>query len=284
MTRTIIQKNRVAVITGAAAGIGLAATKFLSEKGMKLVLFDINEDALKAVVETLPTEAVYLGGDVRDYSALEKLHQLTYETFGECALLFNNAGIGKKAGPLDAYSDWEETVAVNFSSIVNLQHLFVPTMLAQNNEGAVVNLGSKEGITTPPGNVAYSVSKGAVKILTEHLQHELRNIPDCQVSAHLLVPGYTWTPMNFPEADFERPETKPEAPWSAEELLEYFYKRFEQGDFYIIALDNEVTKVIDDRRMRWAMDDLIYNRPALSRWDKDYQEAFSSWQNKGPLA
>ncbi|MGZ7204673.1 SDR family NAD(P)-dependent oxidoreductase, partial [Streptococcus pyogenes] len=103
---------------------------------------------------------------------------------------------------------------VNLFSIVEAQSIFVPSLLQQNSPAAIVNLGSKEGITTPPGNAAYSVSKAGVKVLTEQLAHELRQIPDHQVTAHLLVPGYTWTPMNFPNADFSNAESKPAAPWS----------------------------------------------------------------------
>ncbi|EOT48631.1 MULTISPECIES: SDR family NAD(P)-dependent oxidoreductase [Enterococcus] len=164
-----------------------------------------------------------------------------------------------------------------FFFILKIQHKFVPTLLKQNSPSAIVNLGSKEGITTPPGNVGYSVSKAAIKVLTEQLAHELREISNHQVTAHLLVPGYTWTPMNFPNADFSQPNQKPDAPWSTKELMHFFEKSLLNDDFYIVGLDNEVTAEIDERRMEWSIGDIINNRPALSRWHRKYKDEFNEF-------
>lgn len=283
MTKNILKQGRVAVITGAAKGIGAEAAQYFAEKKMHLVLFDKDEETLVALAERLDTPVRYLVGDVCHFQDLQALLTLTYKEFGECALLFNNAGIMQKTNPTDAYSNWQQVMDINLASIVNLQHLFVPRMLEQQEESAIVNVGSKEGITTPPGNVAYSVSKAGVKILTEHLEHSLRQEADRKVTTHLLVPGYTWTPMNFPGANFEDVTSKPAEPWTARELMEYFETAFVRGDFYIIARDNEVTEEMDAKRMRWAMDDLIYNRPALSRWHRDYEKDFQDWLEHGVM-
>ena len=280
MAKGILQKNRVAVVTGAGAGIGAAAAKLFDSRGMNVVAFDKNQEALDKLGQSLTNDYLLITGDVTRPEDLQDLLDQTYSQFGQCNLLFNNAGVGHKAGPWDSLSKWSSTMLVNFEAIVDLQHLFVPQMLKQESPSAIVNLGSKEGITTPPGNVAYSVSKAAVKVLTEHLAHELRNTPNHKVSAHLLVPGYTWTPMNFPEADFDKPETKPTEPWSPDELMAFFEERFEADDFYIIALDNEVTKEMDTKRMTWAMGDLIHNRPALSHWHPDYKEKFEAFMDR----
>ena len=280
---SVIQKGNVAVITGAAAGIGAAAAKYLSRSGMKLVLLDKNNSSLEEIAGDLKTDYRLIEGDVADRKTLQACHNTAYDAFGQVNLLFNNAGIGRKGGPWTNLENWRRVMEVNLMAIVETQAIFIPSLLKQSSPAAVVNLGSKEGITTPPGNAAYSVSKAGVKVLTEQLAHELRQLPNHQVTAHLLVPGYTWTPMNFPKANFSKPETKPEAPWYPEQLMDFFAKGLENNDFYIIALDNEVTKIMDDRRMRWASDDLIYNRPALSRWDSRYQDAFADWLAKGEL-
>lgn len=152
-------------------------------------------------------------------------------------------------------------------------------MIESGEPGAVVNLGSKEGITTPPGNAAYSVAKAGVKVLTEQLSHELLRASDGRISAHLLVPGYTWTPMNFPGMDARR-DQKPDAPWSAEQLVDYFLARLLNEDFYILCPDNEVSSETDAKRIRWAMDDIIQNRPALSRWHPDWTAKFAEWMKR----
>lgn len=274
---SVLQKDFVAVITGAAAGIGAAAARFCSECGMKLVLLDVDEAALRELAAELTAESILVAGDVTDRAVLQELHDQAYQHYGQVNLLFNNAGIGRKSSPWDNLDSWRLTMEVNLFSLVEAQAIFVPSLLRQESPAAIVNLGSKEGITTPPGNAAYSVSKAGVKVLTEQLAHELRQIPHHQVSAHLLVPGYTWTPMNFPDADFSKPETKPEAPWSAEELMDYFAEELEKGSFYMLAGDNEVTPELDRRRIQWAADDLIQNRPALSRWHPDYAAAFQDY-------
>lgn len=269
----IIAPNAVAVITGAAKGIGAALARDLAIRGMRLALFDRDGAALSELAETLETEVLTVTGDVADADDLTRLHHETISQFGAVNLLVNNAAIMRRIGPWDAPEDWEQVMNVNFTSVLRLQHLFVPGMIAGDAPGAIVNLGSKEGITTPPGQAAYSVSKAAIKVLTEQLEHELRNATDGRVSAHLLVPGYTFTPMNFPTMSGR----KPDAPWNAEQLVDYAITRLLNGDFYILCPDNEVTPDMDRKRIRWAADDMILNRPALSRWHDDYKTEFAKW-------
>ena len=157
-----------------------------------------------------------------------------------------------------------------------MQHLFVPAMLDSNKNAAIVNLGSKEGITTPPGNAAYSVAKAGIKVLTEQLAHELRNTAGDRITAHLLVPGYTWTDMNFPGMKEDQDE-KPDEAWTADQVIGYFIERYEKGDFYIICPDNTVTSEIDHRRIAWSYQDILDNRPALSRWHPDWKDIFNEW-------
>ena len=111
-----------------------------------------------------------------------------------------------------------------------------------------------------------------MKVLTEALAHELRDIPGCQVTAHLLVPGFTFTGMTRPGE-----KEKPAAAWSADQVAEFLLAGMGRGDFYILCPDNSVTRETDNRRMQWAMEDLIKNRPALSRWHPDYKEEFDAF-------
>ncbi|HHC3936941.1 TPA: SDR family oxidoreductase [Klebsiella pneumoniae] len=148
--------------------------------------------------------------------------------------------------------------------------------MARNTPAAIVNLGSKEGITTPPGNAAYNAGKAAIKVLTEQLAHELRLVAGGRVTAYLLIPGLTWTPMNFPGMDIGK-DSQPAGAWTAEQVIAWFMPRFKAGDFYILCPDGEVTPEMDTRRITWAAQDLTENRPALSRWHPEWKSAFAEW-------
>lgn len=275
----VIEKDRVAVITGAALGIGQAAALKLAGRGMKLALFDHNGDALDALKQEIggKTEVLTVVGDVTCTQDLQRLHDATYAQFGEVALLMNNAATMHGAPALGDITAWRRLMDINFFAILEAQNIFLPSMLAQNTPAAVINLGSKEGITTPPtGNAAYNVSKAALKVLTEQLAHDLRNIPGCQVSACLFVPGYTWTPMNGRQPQHGDADKKPSM-WTAEQLMDYFLPRFENGDFYVLCPDNDVNAALDAKRIRWAAEDMIQNRPALSRWHPHWQDKFAAF-------
>ncbi len=271
-----IRKDGLAVITGAAVGIGYAIAERLAREGMQILLFDRDEDGLAKAVETLcsqyPGDTISaMHGDVRDDQALTRLRDRC-QAIGGVSLLVNNAAVPHKAGPWNQLEVWHQVMDVNFWSALKVQQLFVEQLIAQTAASAIVNLGSKEGITTPPGNAAYSVSKAALRVLTEQLAHELRQRVD-HVSAHLLIPGYTFTPMNFPGMAATTP--KPEAPWTADQVADRLVEGLNAGHFYIFCEDNEVTRELDQCRMQWSANDLILNRPALSRWHPDYRDAFA---------
>ena len=274
---SLLAPGRVAVITGAAIGIGAAAARYFSACGMRLCLFDRDQKALNILSAELslvgPVEAVV--GDVTSYDDLCRLRDTVYGAFGDVAILMNNAGISAGAGPWSDIPAWRHQLEVNFFSVLTAQTIFVPRMIAQDSHAAIINIGSKEGITTPPGNAAYSVAKAGVKVISEQLEHELRQIPQSKVTAHLLVPGYTWTPMN--EALKPAGTPKPDGAWTADELIKYFVERLKRGDFYILCPDNEVTLEIDAKRILWAANDMILNRPALSRWHDGWKEKFHAF-------
>lgn len=149
---------------------------------------------------------------------------------------------------------------------------FAPAMLAQGTAGAIVNTGSKQGITCPPGDTAYNVSKAGVKVMTEALAHSLRETEGGRITAHLLIPGSTFTGMTRGT----RTE-KPPGAWTPDQVVDMLVVGMAAGDFYILCPDNEVTRAVDERRIAWAAGDIIHNRPALSRWHPDHKAAFAAF-------
>lgn len=272
-------EGRAAVITGGAKGIGLATASRLASLGMKLCLADTDADALEEARDALApllADSEDLRLEVVDVSSLEEVRRLkdaAYEAFGEVALLVNNAGVESSGmKPWDGPEAWDRILNVNLMGVVHGVQAFTEAMIQQDAPSALVNVGSKEGITTPPGNAAYSVSKAGVKVLTEQLAHELRQIDGCRVSAHLLVPGFTFTSLTA------RGRTeKPEDAWTPDQVAEFMLESMARGDFYILCPDNSVSREMDERRIRWAAEDLIQNRPALSRWHPDHEGPFASY-------
>jgi NAD(P)-dependent dehydrogenase (short-subunit alcohol dehydrogenase family) len=262
-----------AVITGGASGIGLAAAKKYAELGINVVIADLNEDNLKkAAGQITGAKVVTFALDVAKPEDLIRLKDRAYSEFGAVSILMNNAGANLNPGSAWKEPDkWRRLLDINLFGMINGVQAFLPDMVAAKKPGLVINTGSKQGITTPPGNAAYNVSKAGVKALTEALAYELRNTPDCAISAHLLIPGFTFTGMTAP-----RPE-KPPAAWSPEQVIDFMLDSLVRGDFYVLCPDNDVARPVDEKRMRWAMGDIIENRPALSRWHPDYKDAFDAF-------
>jgi NAD(P)-dependent dehydrogenase (short-subunit alcohol dehydrogenase family) len=210
--------------------------------------------------------------DVARFEDMQNLQDQAGVQFGAVNLLMNNAGIGANPGkPWEGLDGWRRLLDVNLWGAINGVQAFVPWMLAQGGPGLVVNTGSKQGITLPPGNSAYNVSKAGLKAYTELLAHELRGAAPGRISAHLLIPGSTWTGMA------RRGVEKPPGPWSAEQVADFMLDGLERGEFYLLCPDNDVPRQLDERRMQWMVDDIIDNRPALSRWHPDYAAAFAEF-------
>jgi NAD(P)-dependent dehydrogenase (short-subunit alcohol dehydrogenase family) len=274
MTDPVLKPGHTAVITGAASGIGLAAARRLAAMGMNVVMADRNAEALRHAAASLGSNAVRAEiVDVAHPEELARLQAVATQSFGEIHLLMNNAAIGANPGkPWDNAAGWQELLGINLSGVIHGVQAFVPAMLAQAGPAAVVNTGSKQGITLPPGNSAYNVAKAGVKAFTELLAHELRQVAPGRVTAHLLVPGFTFTGMTG------RPE-QPAGAWSADQVVDVMLDGIAKGDFYLWCLDHETTRALDARRIAWAAGDVIENRPALSRWHPDYAEAFAAFLN-----
>lgn len=282
-----LQTGNVAVITGAASGLGLAsAEKFLS-LGLKVMLADIDEQALQSAYTKLKQQCLEQQRDpeqqlaaqtvdVSQLSSLEALRDAAFEQFGQVNILMNNAGIARRSSSWSDHDSWQAILNINLWGVIHGQQAFGQAMIDQGLPGMIINTGSKQGITCPPGSPAYNVSKAAVKALTESLQHELRNIDGGQVSAHLLVPGFVYTGMIrrfIPQ--------KPEFAWTSEQTIDFMIQRLDAGDFYIICPDNETTREMDNKRVLWGATDISLNRPALSRWHPDYADAFARYMEEG---
>lgn len=276
MSHPALISDSVATITGGASGIGLASAERFAEMGMRVVIVDNREDLLKPAAERLKSagapEVMTASTDVADRASLESLEKEIAERFGGTDILMNNAGIQPGSSMFGDDAIWHRILDVNLWGIINGSRVFAPRMIERKRPGAIINTGSKQGITTPPGDPAYNVSKAAVKAFTEALAHELRNARGARLSAHLLIPGFVFTDLTR----HDRTE-KPAGAWTPEETADFFIESIERGDFYILCPDNDVPRHLDEKRMAWAVGDIIGNRPPLSRWHPDYAAAFEEF-------
>jgi len=286
------------VITGASSGIGKAVAEHCATLGMKVFMADVDEEELDAaskVVQSVaasPDLVVPVPTDVADPKALEALKDKAFAVNGAVNFLMNNAGVGAGGGALAPLESWHKTIDVNTWGPIHGCQAFVPMMQKSGAPGLIVNSGSKQGITMPPGNLAYNVSKAALKAYTEGLEHELRGAADSKLSVALLVPGWTNTSIMlkskrdaakaagqaFDPNDVFFHEDKPAGgAWMPKQVVEYMFQELAKEHFYIICPDNDVDRATDNLRMTWAMQDITQDRPPLSRWHPDYKEAFENF-------
>ena len=274
MSIAALKPGNVAVITGGASGIGLAAARKFLAQGLKVCIADRDADRLMQAGGDLATaeDCLIAPCDVAKFQDLENLEKTVRDHFGRIDVLMNNAGIQPGSQMFGPQANWDQVIAVNLMGVINGTRIFAERMIGQGTPGLIINTGSKQGITTPPGDPAYNVSKAGVKVFTEALQHELRSRPGCRVTAHLLIPGFVFTGLTA------RGRTeKPEGAWTPEQTVDFMLESLARGDFYILCPDNEVARSTDEKRIAWAAGDIIENRPPLSRWHPDYGERFTQF-------
>jgi NAD(P)-dependent dehydrogenase (short-subunit alcohol dehydrogenase family) len=271
--------NNVAVITGGAAGIGLAAAMRFARLGMKVCIADLDSNRLAEAESKLSSTSPGGAADIMvataDVSRIEDVTGLEIavrERFGGTDILMNNAGIQPGSETFGPLQNWRRIIGVNLWGVIHGSQIFAPGMIERGRPGLIINTGSKQGITTPPGDPAYNVSKAGVKAFTEALQHELRNTAGGRLSAHLMIPGFVFTGLTA-----KGRTEKPAAAWTPEQTIDFTIERIDAGDFYILCPDNDVPRSLDQRRILWAAGDIVENRPALSRWHPDYAAAFAAF-------
>lgn len=179
----------VAVITGAASGIGSALARAALERGMRVVLADIDTVALETFAQTLEGEVATLRVDVSDPSSVEQLAEFSYDRFGQVDLLFNNAGvlIGGKSWEIPS-ARWEWQMRVNVLGVVHGIASFVPRMSQSAKGGRIINTGSIGGFLTAPYLAPYNATKFAVVSISEALAMEVQS-EGLPVEVSVLCPG-----------------------------------------------------------------------------------------------
>ena len=259
-------EGKVAVVTGAASGIGRALADRFAREGMKVVLADIEEDALEgAVLELKRQERDVIGvlTDVSSLESVEELAQKTIDAYGGVHILCNNAGV---SGDLDVLAkpmrvwehsmkEWEWTFGVNFWGVVHGVKTFLPIMLEQDEEGHVVNTSSLAGLLTGASAVVYGTTKHAVTRLSEALDAQLRQ-QDAKVKASVLCPGLVETRIfasgrNRPDGLWDELPSEEERAQMAQEgasgaatagippaeVAEMVLEGIKNEQFYILTLD-----------------------------------------------
>lgn len=319
LSTLVFKSGNTAVITGSSSGIGKAAARMCAVKGMIVYMLDVDAPMLESsrdeIVassssstseDDLPEDRVRsMVVDVADEAAMMAAAE---RVDGDVHFLFNNAAVhgGASALSRDNAALFERTLAVNALGLVHGCNAFLPRMTASRGDSLVACVGSKQGITMPPGNLCYNVSKAAAKAYAEGLEHELRagrSEGRHGVRSALLVPGWTNTQILYKgmrdahrrerggdaaaaDADFDESqvffhENKPaDDAWSPERVVDFLLEEVDRGRFYVICPDNDVDRETDDLRMTWTMRDITENRPPLSRWHPDHADTFRDYLEK----
>lgn len=213
-------KGRVAVITGAAEGIGKAIARRAGAEGMRLVLADIDGARLEEVLAefaALGIEAVGRTMDVAKQEEIEALATLAFERFGHVHLLVNNAGVAFLSPVWEvSQADWDWVMGVNLYGVTHALRTFLPRMLAQGEEGHIVNTASVAGLLTQPGAATYNASKHAVVAVSEGLHQDLE-LRQARIKVSVLCPA--WVKTRIADAERYREPGHAKAPASSDPFL-----------------------------------------------------------------
>jgi NAD(P)-dependent dehydrogenase (short-subunit alcohol dehydrogenase family) len=254
-------RDRVAVVTGAASGIGLALAERFAAEGMKVVMADIEAPALASAAEglrrtgasVLPTQV-----DVSRPEDVERLARETYEAFGAAHVLCNNAGVAVLGAVHEhTLADWQWVINVNLWGVIHGVRVFLPRMLGGGEEGHIVNTASMAGLTTAPFMSVYDVTKHGVVALSESLYKEMQ-VAGAPIGVSVVCPGLIQTNImrssrNRPPALAEAGKAGPGAEtfgqaladrlaggYPPSEVAEQVVQGIREGRFYIVPAQPEV--------------------------------------------
>jgi len=285
--------GNLALITGASSGIGKAAVRTYTSAGINVAMVDIDEKELATTFAELEPIAKGASSELKKYvcdvGSLDQMQRLRKKVEADfpgirISILMNNAGKNGFARKIeDDRKLWDNVLATNMMGVINGTQVFLPHMKQGEAPGIIVNTGSKQGITAPPGNLCYNVAKAAVKSFTEGLHYELREDKP-NLNCFLLVPGWTNTSIQL-KSDRENGITREmfseatpsQGAWMPQQVVDFMLETIEEGKFYIICPDNDVTREVDNARMTWAMQDITHDRPPLSRWHPDWKDKFTDY-------
>ncbi len=266
-------KNKVALITGAANGIGRGIAERCLKEGMKVVLADVEEDALEKTekeIKTAGADTLAVCTDVSKAEDIESLAEKTLHVFGEIHLLFNNAGVcnsDKVSISKSTLADWEWMMGVNLWGVIHCLRTFVPIMLRQGTEGHIVNTSSFAGLMSSPGMGIYHVTKHGIVTLSETLYHELR-LKKSSIGVSVLCPGHVRTQIldsernrpielrNFSNSKNQDKQYQKfiQEGMPPEQAAEHVFSAIRENKFYIFT-HPEFKKMIQLR-----MDDILQER------------------------
>lgn len=264
-----IKTGGTALITGAGMGIGRAAALRCVREGMQLVavdVLDVKLQSLSAELAKFAPESQFttLTADIGNVQEIARMVKVCTDQYGAPSFLMNNAVTRIGKGLEASLDEWRSAMDINLWAVIETCRLLVPEMKKQG--GAIVNVGSKQGITNPPGHPIYNITKSALKTYTESLEHALRTQIGPPLTTHLLIPGWTTTGESEHRA----------GAWLPDQVVDMMLAGVNEGTFYIMCPDDETTEAMDHARILWGAGDIINRRPPLSRWHADWKEAAKS--------
>jgi NAD(P)-dependent dehydrogenase (short-subunit alcohol dehydrogenase family) len=258
---SLMKPGNTAVVTGASSGIGRAACLKFAQAGMNVWMIDIDAEELLLAQRLCkskapsPSKQMVLAEvvDVANAQAMQLLAGQVFEACSACHVLMGNAGISLGGGALTDIQQVQRTVNVNTFGPIHACLAFVPRMKLSGEPGIVINTGSKQGITMPPGNLTYNMSKAALKCYTEGLEHELmldRRSGTGKLRAALLVPGWVNTSILLkaerakaiekgekydPSAAFFHEEKPQPGAWMPSQVIDFMQQELDRGLFYLVC-------------------------------------------------
>jgi NAD(P)-dependent dehydrogenase (short-subunit alcohol dehydrogenase family) len=268
-----LERGKVAVVTGAASGIGFALAERFAGAGLSVVLADVEESALAVAAEKVAARGVdtlAVRADVSDATAVEALASATIERFGGVDLVCNNAGVASRSDPwFGPLASWEWVIGVNFWGVVHGCRTFLPHLVARGG-GHIVNTASIAGLL-PGFSASYDASKHAVVAISEHL-HNTMQLLGLPIGVSVLCPGWVRTGIidadrNWPSRLGERPDITPAAA-----ATEHHVRRaIEQGALPTAIADAVADAVAAGRY--WVIPQRDFFDLVASRWRLIEQQA-----------